>query len=97
MAVANSLQMLKTVIMNFSVIKPHFSRRLSRSFFAAGSRLSRICRGRLAGLAEIAAGCRLRRRLGGLDRAITQSEGSRPSNSRIDAYDTLQAADWRET
>jgi len=25
MAVANSLQMLKTVIMDFSVIKPHFS------------------------------------------------------------------------
>jgi len=37
MVVANSLQMLKTVIMDFEVIKPHFSRRLSRLFFSAGS------------------------------------------------------------
>src|SRR6218665_3127653 len=68
MAVANCLQMLKTVIMDFSVIKPHFSRRLSRLFFSVGSRLSRIFRGRLAGLAQIAAGGRLSRRLGGLGR-----------------------------
>src|SRR6218665_581443 len=66
MAVANCLQMLKTVIMGFSVIKPHFSRRLSRLFFSAGSRLSRIFCGRLTGLAQFAAGGRLSRRLGGL-------------------------------
>jgi len=39
MAMANSLQLLKTVIMDFSVIKLHFSRRLSRLFFSAGSRI----------------------------------------------------------
>jgi len=66
MAVANSLKMLKTVIMDFSEIKPHFSRRLSRLFYSAGSRLSRIFHGRLAGLAQIAAGSWLSRRLGGL-------------------------------
>src|SRR6218665_2435655 len=66
MAVVNSLQMLKTVIMDFTVIKPHFSWRLSRLFFSASSRLSRIFRGRLAGLAQIAAGGRLSRRLRGL-------------------------------
>ena len=48
------------------MIKPHFSRRLSRLFFSTGSRLSRIFCGRLAGLAQIAAGGRLSRRLGGL-------------------------------
>jgi len=42
MTEASSLQMLKTVIMDFSVIKPHFYRRLSWIFFSAGSRLSRI-------------------------------------------------------
>src|SRR6218665_3375416 len=63
MVVANIglLQMLKTVIMDFSVIKPQFSRRLSRIFFSAGSQLSRIFRGRLAGLAQIAASGRLDR------------------------------------
>src|SRR6218665_1646721 len=66
MAVANSLQMLKTVIMDFSVIKPHFSWWLSRLLFSAGSWLSRIFRGRLASLAQIAAGSRLSRRFGGL-------------------------------
>ena len=55
MAVANSSQMLKTVIMDFSVIKPHFSRRLSRLIFSAGSRLSCIFCGRLACLAQITA------------------------------------------
>jgi len=48
MAMANTLHLVKTVIMNFSVIKPHLSRRLSRLFFSAGSRLSRIFRGRLS-------------------------------------------------
>ena len=48
MVVANSLQMLKTVIMDFSVIKPHFSRRLSQLFFSAGSQLSHIFRGVLS-------------------------------------------------
>ena len=48
------------------MIKPHFYRRLSQLFLSAGSRLSRIFRGRLAGLAQIAAGGRLSRRLGGL-------------------------------
>src|SRR6218665_1190907 len=52
MGVANSLQMLKTVIMDFSVIKPHFSRRLSRLFFSASSRLSRIFHNRPASLAQ---------------------------------------------
>jgi len=36
MAVANSLQILKAVIMDFSLIKSHFSRRISRLFFTAG-------------------------------------------------------------
>jgi len=71
MAVANSLQMLKTVIMDFSLIKLHFSRRLSRSFSAAGLRLSHIFRGRLASLAQIAAGGRLSRRVEGLKRRFT--------------------------
>ena len=42
--------------MDFSVIKLRFSRWLSRLFFSTGSRLSRIFRGRLAGLAQIVAG-----------------------------------------
>src|SRR6218665_214995 len=66
--------MLKTVIFDFSVIKPHFSRRLSRLFFSAVSRLSRIFRGRLAGVAEIAAGGRLSRRPGGLATGVNFSE-----------------------
>jgi len=50
MAMANSLQMLKTVglIMDFSMIKPHFSRRLSQLFFSASSWLSRIFRSQLS-------------------------------------------------
>src|SRR6218665_202808 len=55
---------------NFSngllVFKPQFSRRLSRIFFSASSRLSRNFRGRLTGLAQFAAGGRLSRRLRGL-------------------------------
>ena len=58
MAVANNCNN------GFSVIKPHFSRRISRLLFSAGSRLSRNFRGRLAGLAQIAAGGRISRRLG---------------------------------
>src|SRR6218665_2476850 len=58
--------MLKTLVMDFLVFKPEFSRRLSRIFFSASSRLSRNFRGRLAGLAQIAAAGRLSRRLRGL-------------------------------
>src|SRR6218665_2101331 len=61
--------MLKTLVMNFLVFKPQFSRRLSRIFFSASSRLSRNFRGRLVGLAQIAAGGRLSRRLRGLAQA----------------------------
>ena len=53
--------------MDFLALKPEFSRRLSRIFFSASSRLSRNFRGRLAGLAEIAAAGRLSRRLRGLE------------------------------
>src|SRR6218665_1537189 len=55
--------MLKTLVMDFIAFKPEFSRRLSRIFFSASSRLSRNFRGRVAGLAQIAAGGRLSRRL----------------------------------
>src|SRR6218665_1662827 len=55
--------MLKTLVMDFLAFKPEFSRRLSRLFFSASSRLSRNFRGRLAGLAQIAAAGRLSRRL----------------------------------
>src|SRR6218665_4075987 len=58
--------MLKTLVMDFLAFKPEFSRRLSRIFFSASSRLSRNFRGRLAGLAQIAAAGRLSRRLRGL-------------------------------
>src|SRR6218665_3544568 len=70
MGVANSLHMLKTVIMDFSVIKPHFSRRLSRLFFSASSRLSHIFHDRPAGLAQISADGRLSRRLEGLKKFV---------------------------
>jgi len=53
---AINLRMLKTLVMDFLVFKPEFSRRLSRIFFSASSRLSWNFRGRLAGLAQIAAG-----------------------------------------
>ena len=46
--------------------KLQFSRRLIRIVFSASLRLSRNFRGRLAGLAQIAAGGRLSRRLRGL-------------------------------
>src|SRR6218665_2206876 len=78
MAVANSLQMLKTVTMDFSVIrsKPHFSQRLSRLFFSAGSRLSRIFCHRLAGLTQITTGGRLSWGLWGLvDNALLLFQG----------------------
>src|SRR6218665_3943404 len=65
-AVAIKLRMLKTLVMDFLVFKPQFSRRLSRIFFSASSWLSRNFRGRLAGLAQIAAGGRLSRPLRGL-------------------------------
>src|SRR6218665_3412076 len=58
--------MMKTLVMDFLALKPEFSRRLSRIFFSASSRLSRNFRGRLAGLAQIAAAGRLSRRLRGL-------------------------------
>src|SRR6218665_2216620 len=58
--------MLKTLVMDFLAFKPEFSRRLSRIFFSASSRLSRNFCGRLAGLAQIAAAGRLSRRLRGL-------------------------------
>src|SRR6218665_3387772 len=58
--------MLKTLVMDFLAFKPEFSRRLSRIFFSASSRLSRNFHGRLAGLAQIAAAGRLSRRLRGL-------------------------------
>src|SRR6218665_1808849 len=58
--------MLITLVMDFLAFKPEFSRRLSRIFFSASSRLSRNFRGRLAGLAQIAAAGRLSRRLRGL-------------------------------
>ena len=48
------------------MFKPEFSRRLSRIFFSASSRLSRNFCGRLTDLAQIAAGGRLSRRLRGL-------------------------------
>src|SRR6218665_1854170 len=60
--------MLKTLVMDFLAFKPEFSRRLSRIFFSASSRLSRNFRGRLAGLAQIEAAGRLSRRLRGLVR-----------------------------
>src|SRR6218665_580403 len=63
---AINLRMLKTLVMAFLVFKPEFSQRLSRIFFSASSWLSRNFRGRLAGLAQIAAGGRLSRRLRGL-------------------------------
>src|SRR6218665_2750425 len=65
-AVAINLRMLKPIVINFLVFKPQYSRRLSRIFFSASSRLSLNFRGRLAGLAQIAAGGRLSRRLRGL-------------------------------
>src|SRR6218665_3541325 len=65
-AVAINLRTLKTLVIDFLVFKPQFSRRLSRVFFSASSRLSRNFRGRLAGLAQIAAAGRLSRRLRGL-------------------------------
>src|SRR6218665_1884032 len=65
-AVAINLRMLKTLVIDFLVFKPQFSRRLSRVYFSASSRLSRNFRGRLAGLAQIAAAGRLSRRLRGL-------------------------------
>src|SRR6218665_1450029 len=58
--------MLITLVMDFLAFKPEFSRRLSRIFFSASSRLSRNFRDRLAGLAQIAAAGRLSRRLRGL-------------------------------
>jgi len=64
MAVANSLQMLRTVIMDFSVIKLHFSRRL-------------------AGLAQIAVGGRLSRRLGGLVRGTNRPGTNRSGTKRL--------------
>jgi len=85
MTVPNSLQMLNAAIINFSVIKPHFPRRLSRLFFSAGSRLSRIFRGQLAGLAQITAGGRLSRRLGGL--ALTLQSGEK--GLRISPSETI--------
>src|SRR6218665_8470 len=54
------------LVMDFLVFKPQLYRRLSRIFFSASSRLSRYFRGRLAGLAKIAAGGRLSQRLRGL-------------------------------
>src|SRR6218665_4139 len=65
-AVAINLRMLKPIVINFLVFKPQFSRPLSRVFFSASSRLSLNFRGRLAGLAQIAAAGRLSRRLRGL-------------------------------
>jgi len=41
--------MLKTVRIYFSVIKPHFSRRLSRLFFSAGVVWKSVRRGQLSG------------------------------------------------
>src|SRR6218665_2360390 len=67
-----NLKMLKTLVTDFLVFKTEFSRRLSRIFFSASSRLSRNFRGRLVGLAQIAAAGRLSRRLRGL--ALTPSE-----------------------
>src|SRR6218665_2402446 len=61
-----NLRMLKTLVMHFLAFKPEFSRRLSRIFFSASSRLSRNFRGRLAGLEKMAAAGRLSRRLRGL-------------------------------
>src|SRR6218665_2293953 len=58
--------MLKTLVMDFLVFRPEFSRRLSRIFFSASSLLSRNFRGRLVGLAQIAAAGRLSRRIRGL-------------------------------
>jgi len=64
--------MLKTLVIDFLVFKPQFSRRFSRVFFSASSRLSRNFRGRLAGLAQIAATGRLSRRLRGLQEHRSQ-------------------------
>src|SRR6218665_2279872 len=58
--------MPKTLVIDFLVFKPQFSRRFSRVFFSASSRLSRNFRGRLAGLAQIAVAGRISRRLRGL-------------------------------
>src|SRR6218665_1383521 len=64
-AVAIDLRTLKTLVMDFLVFKPKFSRRLSRIFFSDSSRLSRNFRGWQAGLPQIAAGGRISRRLRG--------------------------------
>src|SRR6218665_2589292 len=95
---AINLRMLKILVMDFLVLKPQFSRRLSRIFFSTSSRLSRNFRGRLAGLAQIAAGGRLSRRLRGLPvhdsndppatlpaTPLPKIWVSRPSAPRIDA------------
>src|SRR6218665_6602 len=66
-----NLRMLKTLVMDFLVFKQEFSRRLSRIFFSASSRLSRNFRGRLAGLVQIATDGRLSRRLRGLRSTAT--------------------------
>src|SRR6218665_2474256 len=60
---ADQLENAENSSNEFLAFKPEFSRRLSRIFFSASSRLSRNFRGRLAGLAQIAAGGRLSRRL----------------------------------
>src|SRR6218665_3389199 len=64
--------------MDFLVFKPLFSRRLSRIFFSASSRLSRNFRGRLAGSAQIAAGGRLSRRLRGLTDTVPEFHAEAP-------------------
>jgi len=64
--VAINLRMLKTLVMNFLVFKPQFSRHLSRIFFSASLQLSQNFCGQLGGLAQIAAGGQLSRRLRGL-------------------------------
>src|SRR6218665_2266622 len=77
---------------NFSngllVFKPQFSRRLSRVFFSASSRLSRNFRGQLAGLAQIAAARRLSQPLMGLfsDISFVYSDKNCLLSSMLGAY-----------
>src|SRR6218665_472383 len=81
---AINLRMLKTLVMDFLVFKPEFSRRLNRIFFSTSSRLSRNFHGRLAGLAQIAAGGRLSRRLRRLHTGSKFKKVKRLQNYRED-------------
>src|SRR6218665_3923687 len=82
-----SLHCVESCNNGFSVIKPHFSRRLSRFIFSAGSGLSRLFLRRLAGLAQIAAGGRC-----GMKMCPAWSAVRKTSNINIDGSDN--ALDW---